>query len=564
MMKMKSHKPALAMVAVLVLAGAVLTISPFSLRLSPPLMEPDFVEVMAYALPEKPSIAVLPFVNTAGDFEQEYFADGMTNELITDLSKISGLFVIARHSVFHYKGEPVGVKVVSRELDVRYLLEGSVRRADNKVRINTQLTDATTGERLWAARYDSKMDDIFTMQDKITQKIVTTLKVKLTATEQEQIYRKETGNIEAYDAFMKGWGHYFRQTPTDIAMAVFYFDQAVELDPDYGRAFAGLAQIYLASDFRLRRSLGISYIEAMVRTREYLRIAMRNQIPSAYRIKAFMNLHRRQHKEAVATAELAIALNPNDPMMHIGMAHVLIFAGRPKEAVDFARKAMRHDPFNIHHPLRHLGMAHFSLGQYEKAAAFLERALKHKPEFLEPYSYLAASYAHIGREQKARVALNHFIGNIGMRSPDLRQIMSYTPFKDPEIADRFAVGLIKAGLPGEPTEYYRIYEANKLTGEEVRKLTFGRTVTGFVQGKRQSWFDIAKDGRAKYRGPMGFDKGNFLIDGDLFCCQMQGMTKGLKFCGLFFRNPEGTIDRKNEYLWVTDLGILPKSVVDWM
>ncbi|NIS81989.1 MAG: guanylyl cyclase, partial [Anaerolineales bacterium] len=181
------------------------------------------MEKMAFALPDKPSIAVLPFANLSEDPKQEYFTDGMTDDLITDLSKISGLFVIARNSVFTYKGKPVKIRQVAEELGVRYVLEGSVRKADNRVRINAQLIDATTGGHLWAERYDGEMGDVLALQDRITGKIVSALAVKLTAGEQEQIARKYTDNVAAYDAFLRGREHYRRFTPDDFAEAVRYF-----------------------------------------------------------------------------------------------------------------------------------------------------------------------------------------------------------------------------------------------------------------------------------------------------------------------------------------------------
>jgi adenylate cyclase len=225
-------------VAVLVGAGAVMIWDLYQRKRTPP-VEIASVERMAYPLPDKPSIAVLPFENLNRDPEQEYFVDGMTDDLITDLSKISGLFVIARNSAFTYKGKPVKIRRVAEELGVRYVLEGSVRKADNRVRINAQLIDATTGGHLWAERYDGEMGDVLTLQDRITGKIVAALAVKLKAGEQEQIARKYTDNEAAYDAFLQGRAHYVRRTPDDFAKAVRYFKKAIELDPNYGRAYAG-------------------------------------------------------------------------------------------------------------------------------------------------------------------------------------------------------------------------------------------------------------------------------------------------------------------------------------
>ena len=209
-----------------------------------PSVEPASVEKMAYPLPKKPSIAVLPFNNLSREPEQEYFCDGMTEDLITDLSKISGIFVIARNSTFAYKEKPAKIRQVAEELGVRYVLEGSVRKADKQIRINAQLIDAVTGHHLWADRYDGNLDNVFALQDKITQKIIGALAVKLTANEKKQISFRGTDNIDAYDALLQGWDYYLRSTPDAFRQAIPFFEKAVELDPNYGVAYAALALTY--------------------------------------------------------------------------------------------------------------------------------------------------------------------------------------------------------------------------------------------------------------------------------------------------------------------------------
>ena len=198
-------------------------------------------------LPDRPSIAVLPFENFSGDPEQEYFADGITEDLITDLSKTSGLFVIARNSSFRYKGVAVDPIMVARDLGVRYLLEGSVRRVDDQVQINAQLIDGTTSGHVWAERYDGSLADVFALQDRVTQKIVGALSINLTLPERRTRDRTETAVPEAYDAFLKGWEHFQIRTPEQYAKALEYFQQAVELDPVYARAHAAIAAVYWRS-----------------------------------------------------------------------------------------------------------------------------------------------------------------------------------------------------------------------------------------------------------------------------------------------------------------------------
>ena len=427
---------AAGVLALVVLAGGLV----WNFYLRAPRIEPASVDKMAYPLPDKPSIAVLPFVNLSEDPKQEYFTDGMTDDLITDLSKISGLFVIARNSVFQYKGKPVDVKKINRELGVRYVLEGSVRRADNQVRINAQLIDGTTGGHLWAERYDGKMDNIFALQDKITGKIVAALAVKLTGGEQEQVARKDTDNIAAYDAFLQGWEHYRRRTPDDWAKAASYFNKAIELDPNYSRAHAALGSIYFNDlVYGWNSSLGLGTGEVRKLASKHTQKALNNPTSLSYWLDSQMSLHFHEHEKAISEAERAIALDPNDPSNHVQMAYALIFAGRPKEAVDFIKRAMRLDPHYPAYYLYVLGLSHFAMGQLEEAVTLFERVHRRNPEVRRWAAPLAATYAHLGRDQEARAVLVS-------GATFLARVWYYWPFKDPAVMDRFTEGLRKAGL----------------------------------------------------------------------------------------------------------------------
>ena len=341
------------------------------------------------------------------DPKQEYFSDGITEDLITDLSKLSGLFVIARTSTFSYKGKPVKAQQVALELGVRYVLEGSVRKVLNQVRINAQLIDAGTGHHLWAERYDGKMDDIFALQDRITQKIVAALAVKLTLGEQEQSAMKAPNSIEAYDAFLQGWEFYLRQTPDDFAKALPYFQRAIELDSNYGRAYAALALTYLkASDYGWSWSMGDLNPASRIRAQQYLEEAMKRPTSVAHRVASDLALTRRKHQEAFAEAEKAIAMNPNGAESHLMMAEVMLFLGKPEEAISSANKAMMLDPRNTAFPLSLQGKAYFCMGRFADAATLMERALKLNPDRTEFAATLAAAFAHLGRDQEARSALD--------------------------------------------------------------------------------------------------------------------------------------------------------------
>jgi TolB-like protein len=295
---------------------------------------------------EGPSIAVLPFDNMSDDPEQEYFSNGISDNLITDLSKVPNFLVISRNTSFGYKGKSLSIEQIAKELDVRYVLEGSVQKADNLVRINVQLIDGTTGHHLWAERYDGSTSDIFALQDKITQKIATSLAVKLTDDEQQRIAQKGTTNIEAYEAFLKGYdlANYIRMDPEGLAKSIPWFEKATELDPDFSRAYAALAESYVRGSVGLLKRLGISSRLARLRALNYLRIAMKNPTDIAYRNIARLYITRRRHEKGVDHAMKAIAIDPNDADNNSVMALTLINSGRPDEAIDFIERMRRTDP----------------------------------------------------------------------------------------------------------------------------------------------------------------------------------------------------------------------------
>ncbi len=549
----RGQRPAIAIVIALlfVMVGVVLWKS-YMPTTSPPISA-------------KPAIAVLPFDNMSGDPQQEYFSDGMTDDLITDLSKVSGLFVIARKSTFTYKGKPVNIKQVAEELGVRYVLGGSVRRAGDEVRINAQLIDSTTGGHLWAERYDGRMGNIFSLQDKITGQIVKALAVQLTADDEKRFAIKETSSIEAYDAFLQGWQHYLSKTPADFKKAVDYFKKAIELDPDYGRSYAALALTYWrGAGIGWAKKMGMSYGEARVRARHYLEMAMKNPTPTAHRVAADMAFNRQHKQKALAEAQQALALDPNNSENHRVMARVMISLGKPEESIASSKRTMLLNPRDKAFPLGTIGLAHFCMGQYEEAVSFCEKALENNPKASPIVAILAAAYGQLGREPEARAALErHLKGWIKGwgRKPSLPELMYFWPLKT-EHADRFAEGLLKAGLPGKPGGYYRISEKRKLTGEEIRSLFFGKKTTGF-SGKHQWEINRTKDGEATYLwNSKPFGSGKSWIEGNVLCNQFEKLFGGLSYCMDVYRNPEGTPEEKNEYVILDDKGIFGCSLED--
>ena len=423
-----------------------------------PREEPASIERMAFPLPDKPSIAVLPFTNLSADPNQEYFVDGMTEDLITDLAKIESLFVIARNTVFTYKGKSVVVPDVARELGVKYVLEGSVRRVGDVVRINAQLIDGVSGAHIWAERYDGTLADIFALQDEVTREIVAQLQITLTPDEQSHQNRKDTDNPEAYDAYLRGWQLYRRYTPEDFFEAIPHLERAVELDPDFGRAWATLASIYWTA-YRNGISWALivkpsnlgarmSWIGARDYAVKYLAKAKRNPTPLAHQVDSLIWSEYRQFDEALAEAEQAVALDPNDPEGHLAMAWALIFAGRSEAAISFAENAIRLDP---HFPANYrfaLGTAQLMLERFTAAEATLKSAFELNPEEMEIQAPLAVAYAQLNKNEKAKDALRKYTDFwiFFDRSSGIETHMTFWPFKREADIRLFGGGLVKAGL----------------------------------------------------------------------------------------------------------------------
>jgi len=516
----------------------------------------EAVQQLAPVSSDKPSIAVLPFTNMNNDPEQEFFTDGMTYELITNLSKISGLLVISRNSSFVYKGKTVPIKQVANELKVKYVLEGSIQRSGDRVRIRAQLIDGASDHHIWAESYDAVMEDIFDLQDKITKKIAAVLVVKLTAKEQNRLASKETTNIQAYDAFVKGWELLHRETPDDLAQAISLFREAIELDPVYSRAQAALAWAYLSRSLRFRWQDNLyQHNRFRLMARKHLDLAMRNPSSTAHLVASKMALFRRRYEESVAHAELALAFDTNDPESNLNMALVLMATGKPEEGLEFVNKTIQIDPRNMAAPLSAAGMAYFIMGDLQKAATMTERAIDHNPTIAGHYESLSAIYALLGRNQDAQAAHDESLKawNLGYFSANLTTVMIFFLVKDRQVADRYADGLVKAGWPGKPSEYYKIYEKNRMTGDEIRNLVEGQEIT-IHEYDRIYWIDHHKNGRVKDISRVR--EGKWWIEGDMLCHQMEsGTIKGLNDCGEIYRNPDSLPGSEKQYLYVRDYGI---------
>jgi adenylate cyclase len=380
----------------------------------------------------------------SGDAEQEYFSDGISEDIITDLSKIAGLLVIARNSSFTYKGRSVDVRAVGRELGVRSVLEGSIRRAGQRVRIAAQLIDAETGGHLWADRYDRDLTDIFEVQDDVTRRIVDALKVTLSPAEQARLAESEPSNIDAYDSFLRGRELMLGKEKNRATFegAITFLKKALTLDQNYSQAHACLAFAHIF-DYQNRWSDDPD--NSLQLAKQYAQQAIEKDAnePLAHCVAGLAALFARDVDHAKSEADLALRLNPNSAIAHNLLGNICISSGRPLEAIPAIEQAMRLDPAFTHQSLHFLGTAHLFAGKYETAAALLRQRIVLVPETDFSRVALASALGHLGQLDEARRTWAE-LKEINPRY-SFSEYISRRPLR-PEDAERIAGGLAKAGL----------------------------------------------------------------------------------------------------------------------
>jgi adenylate cyclase len=359
------------------------------------------------ALPDKPSIAILPFVNLSGDPEQEFFADGMAEEIITALSRYHWFFVIARNSSFTYKGRAVDVTQVAKEQGVRYVLEGSVRKAGNRVRVTAQLIDATTGSHIWAEHYDRELDDIFALQDEITETIVASIEPELGAVERERARRKPPENLGAWDLFQRGLWHLFDDVKRDaLAEAKRLFQRACELDPGFAAAHAELSYTHVAEIVRgLSDDLKASLDQAADAAERAVALDPRD--PAARLALGRVLIFRHSHERAIAEMEAALALNAGFDRGHYGLGMALLYGGRADESIPQFERGIRLSPRSsvLWAYWMMLGLAYINMEKYEEATASFEKAIQQPNAAFMAFVHAASALAHLGRIDEARSLL---------------------------------------------------------------------------------------------------------------------------------------------------------------
>jgi adenylate cyclase len=396
-------------------------------------------------LPDKPSVAVLPFTNMSGDPEQEYFSDGITEDIITDLSKLAGLMVVARNSSFAYKNKSPDIRSVGRELGVTSVLEGSIRRAGNRVRITAQLIDAASGGHLWAERYDRDMTDIFALQDEVTQRIVEALKVTLRPAEKALLANVRTHSIEAHDCFLRGRELLLGATKNREVFdrAVAFFRRAIELDSGYAEPFAGLAMAYVL-DFQNHWTDTPDALDLSAHFAEQA-IEKGPAEPYVHTVAAVVAFWKRDLARAKVEADQALSLNPNQAQASGTRGLAEIYSGNPQAAIPFIQRAILLDPVFTQQYIHFLGSAHLVAGQFEAAVDAFRERIRLAPKTDLSRAFLACALGHLGRLDEARRVWSELMDVNPKYS--LAEHLARLPFQNAADLDRIRQGLAKAGLP---------------------------------------------------------------------------------------------------------------------
>jgi adenylate cyclase len=401
------------------------------------------------ALPDKPSIAILRFTNMSGDPGQEYFSDGITEDIITDLSRFSELFVIARNSSFRYKGKSPDIRQVGRELGVRYILEGSIRRAGDRIRISAQLIDAVTGAHLWGERYDRELKDVFAVQDEVARTIVAILAAHVNKAETERTLNKPPETWQAYDYYLRAvdrhasfWSSF---KATELYEVRRLLEQSIAFDPNYARAYARLAWTHVSAWIN---PLDGDHLNPAALDRAYhlarKAVQLDPNLPQAHADLGFVLVRRGQHEAAVAEFERSMALNPN--FTDWRFADVLVYAGHSARAIEVVERHMRLDPFYVPSAPGFLGFAHYMLKQYSQALPLLRECVSRAPNVRGGHVWLAASYAQLGNIEDARAEASEVL-RIEPKWTIKGTQAQLSIFKRTEDTEHFFDGLRKAGLP---------------------------------------------------------------------------------------------------------------------
>lgn len=506
-------------------------------------------ERFAYPLPDRPSVAVLPFINVSGDTEHDHLAEGLTDDLITELSKVSGLFVIARHSVFAIQDSVGKIQDVAAELGVQYVLEGTLQRAGPRLRINVKLIDAVTGLSLWAERYDRQYADLFAVQDDVIGKIISALSVKLSARERDQLARIPTENLEAYDYYMRAEqeGFIFRDVDTYRRTLSFY-QKAIDLDPGFANAHAGIARVAVdvwRNDYNYLWSAAVARKIAYDAAGQALKLDPNNA--RAHTVLALLQWVDGRETEAKNSANMAVAMEPNDAEAAANLALILVHTGSSGQAVAEMEKALRLDPSPASSFQLLAGIVFYTAGDDQRAISLIEPTLDSLPKVEPAREYLAAAYADQGNETKAAAETAKLL-ELFPESNLTYYGYLYDYWRDGDL-QRHLAGLRKAGIPEWPFGFTG-NQADRLGEAELRSLVDGKSWTGKHKNGTDFTQYFDKAGNTAYRSANTNITGIVEVRGDSLCEKFDGYFLDRIVCGYVYRNTSGE-QRDRPYVHVT-------------
>jgi len=495
--------------------------------------------------PERPAVAVLPFANLSGDPAQEYFADGITDDLITNLAKLSGLVVIARNSVFTYKGRPVVLQDVARDLGVRYVVEGSIRRSGDRIHVNAKLVDTVTGGHLVVKEFDRSASDVFAVEDEVVAHIVGALGVQPTASEQDQLARPPTANLEAYDYYLRGE----QAARTGLLReALQLYAKATTLDPSFADAYAADAR----TSVDIWRNVFDDILPGPVaRRRAYEKagraLELNPESSRPYAILAGLQVVDRRYEEALASARRAVALGPSDSEAHAALSLVLTFDGDHADAVAAIETAQQFNP-NLSMSERQVaGMAFLLHGDYARAIETLERA---RVEALRGEvgisGLLAAAYARAGRWNEARDVAAEARRTTPVISIALWRVQ-YAHFRNGQDLEHLLEAMHDAGIPEWPFDF-RADDRDRLSGADISQLAFGRTWQGRTEAGESALLQFGRDGKTAFRTPTQIVTGTAFVDRDMLCQQSENVLLGRPRCGPVYRRTHGAAELAYTYV----------------
>ncbi|MCT2579685.1 MULTISPECIES: adenylate/guanylate cyclase domain-containing protein [unclassified Mesorhizobium] len=502
----------------------------------------------------RPSIAVLPFGDLSDDPAQDYFAEGLTDDLITNLSKISGLLVIARNSSFSFKDRSLDITEIAEQLNVHYVVEGSVRREGDAVRINVQLIDGKTGSNIWAERYDRDYSKLFALQDEVIGRIVEALSVRLTAGEKTQIARLPTQNLEAYDFYIRAEQKVYAIDYKSLGEALSLYQNAIKLDPAFADAYSGYARATVdVLGFDFQRLM----LSAVARQRAYeaagRALVLNPQSSRAYAVLGILQMLDSEWDEALASVQKAVTLDPNGAEAELNLAIVLTYAGQNPAALAAMERVLQLDPKPRAQVFDYYGFVLYMNRQYEKALQALSQVQAEERSDLG-LETLAMANARLGRMAEAHNAVAAILKKIPVQNLAGFRVV-YAHHRRQQDLDHRIDALRLAGLP-ERCFDFRGRDEDRLDASAIQALAGDRTWVGHQYNGAPFVMELSANGDFAMSSQNGIIAGAFTLEDNLFCTRSSATLLGRKFCGPVYRNPQGSSEKRDEY-------VLPDSVTVW-